>query len=101
MPWINCKTVALKGIAKETKMICKCLRQGESITRVHWSKTIMENGWDVLEMLHDEFLCAGNGDGTAATEAGNSPRYDQRLLLIYRRTYFVYAKFTFSMDFLR
>lgn len=76
-------------------MICKCLRQGESITRVHWSRRIMENGWDVLEMLHDEFLCAGNGDGTAATEAGNSPRYD----LIYCRTLCM-QKLTFSMNFL-
>ncbi|XP_066396400.1 uncharacterized protein [Miscanthus floridulus] len=54
--------------------LCDCLRQDDPA--VNPSVTVMENGWESLKMLHDEFLPAGNDDGHAATEAVNSAQSD-------------------------
>lgn len=71
-----------KGISKETKMICECLRQGTQVETLRWwSKAIIENGWDILWLLHDECISSGNGNGTATTKAGNATQYDQFYLI--------------------
>ena len=63
-------------------MICECLRQGTQVeTLPWWSKAIMENGWDILSLLHDECISSGNGNGTAATKAGNTTQYHQFYLI--------------------
>jgi hypothetical protein len=60
---------SFKGIAKETKMICEHLSKGGLVTEVYPSKLIMENGWDVLKMVHDEIFSVDHDCVTAATEA--------------------------------
>lgn len=72
-----------KGISKETKMIREYLRQSTQVETLpwSWSKMIMENGWDILWLLHGECISSGNGNGTAATKAGNTTQYDQFYLI--------------------
>lgn len=65
-----------KAIAKEAKSILEYVGQGIKLSSVPLPKTIMENAWDVLVIIHDEIHSAGNGHFIAPTEAGNSERYD-------------------------